>query len=317
MSSSSTAIARARRLAFPAAARFPLAVAGVWLACAGCDIDDRTFENGKLTFSSRRELASADAGALGAADAGPPDTARADAGPLLPDPTAMDAERPIRALGDTLATGLLGGQTGRDERARCVEGVLVGLDYRFNDGTAQFPDRLTFVSPVCATPNVFGKSLDLSEPASIAWSEVGGDGTEALRPEPTHRLLCPEGYAIVGLTGSMDELQTGPQIFAVRELEIDCAPLLVKPERVDIARGAIATVAAERVSPAPGALRVDIACDPGTTAATGAIVRWGSWLDGVGLQCSRLAWPFTTGHGCALDDDCQSGRCGSFATCAP
>jgi hypothetical protein len=315
MPSPPTATTRARPPALPVAGRLSSAVSVVLLACAGCHIDDRTFENGTLVSSQ----VGADGGLPGPTDAGPGDAGgRDDAAPLPPDSSESIAERPIRALGDASATALMGAETGRDERARCVEGVLVGLDYRFNDSTHEsFPNRFTFVAPVCATPNVSARSLELSEPASVAWSVVGGDAAEVVRPVPTHQLRCPEGYAIVGLTGSMDEVQTSPQVFAVRELEMDCAPLLVDAGRVDIARGPIASVAAKAVSPAPGALHVEVACEVGTTVATGALVSWGSWLDGVGLQCSRLGWPFTGGHGCALDEDCQSGVCQAFATCAP
>jgi hypothetical protein len=315
MPSPMTATHGARRPTLLAAAHLALATAGALIASTGCHIDDRTFENGTLSFSQ----SSVDAGLPEPVDAGAEDAGGGnDAAPLPLDPHGTDVERPIQALGDALATGLVGSPTGRDERARCVEGVLVGFDYSFNDGTDEsFPNRFTFVAPVCATPKIAAASLDLSEPASVVWSVVGGNGAEVVRPKPTHELRCPEGYAVVALTGSMDEALASPQVFALRDLEIDCAPLLVNAERVDIARGPLASVAAEHFAPAPGALRVEVACDAGTTVATGALVHWGSWLDSVGLQCSRLAWPFTGGHGCALDEDCQSGECQAFATCAP
>jgi len=289
-------------------------------ACAGCDIDDRTFSD--LALSSRRIESDAGAAPAGetsrtAADAGSTDAGSAGEGALVVEP-ASPLERPVRALGDTVATPLVGGATGRDDRARCVDGVLIGFDYRFNDGAAaSFPERMTFVKPVCAVPVVSGEALELLEPAAFAWSEVAGDVGDVERPVPTHRVRCPDGYAVVGLTGSIDEVLASPQTFAVRELELDCAPLLVSAERAGIALGVVASVAAERFSSAPGSIPIEVACDSGTTVATGAIVRWGSWLDAVGLQCSRLAWPFTGGHGCALNDDCQSGICNSWARCEP
>jgi hypothetical protein len=315
MPSPTTATPRARLLALPGAAHLTLAAASVSFACAGCQIDDRTFENGTLSFPQL----GVDAGERPSSDAGTGDAGeKEEAAPRPPEPSEPELDRPIRALDDALATALMGGATGRDERARCVEGVLIGFNYRFNDSTDEsFPNRLTFVAPVCATPNVSAGSLDLSEPAGVVWSVVGGDGSEVVRPVPTHQLRCPEGYGVVGLNGSMDEVWTSPQIFAIRELEIACAPLLVKAERVDITRGPIASVAAARISPTPGTFAVAVSCDVGTTVATGALVHWGSWQDGVGLQCSRLGWPFTAGHGCALDEDCQSGVCEAFATCAP
>jgi hypothetical protein len=314
MPSPTTATPVARRPASPAAAHLCLAVAAVLFAGAGCHIDDRTFESGTLSFSQL----GIDAGPPAPVDAGPQDAGGGnDAAPLPVDPSGADVERPIQALDDALPTELVGGPTGRDERARCVEGVLVGFNYRFNDGTdPSLPIAFTFIAPVCATPQVSAGALDLSEPASVVWSTVGDDGSEVVRPVPTHQLRCPEGYGVMGLSGSMDEVLASPQVFGVRDLEIDCAPLLVKTERTVIARGPIASVAAERFAPA-GAIHVEVACDSGTTVATGALVHWGSWLDGVGLQCSRLAWPFTSGHGCALDEDCQSGVCQAFATCAP
>jgi hypothetical protein len=321
MPSPSIASQDARRPSLPATrgSRPPGVAALLLLACVACDIDDRDVESGTLTLSSRRELASADAGSLALADAGP---ALGDAGTPLPsepvEPPQPDAARPIRALGETSATPLVGGPSGKEELARCVQGILVGLDYRFNDSTAAaFSDRLIIVAPVCAVPSVSAGTVALDEPAVVAWSVIGGDGTDVVRPVPTRQLRCPEGYAIVGLTGSMDEVLASPQTFAVRELEIQCAPLLVSAERVDIARGVVARVAAERFSSLPGSIAIEVECESGTTAATGATVRWGSWLDGVGLQCSRLVWPFADGHGCVLDDECQSGVCGSWARCEP
>ena len=323
MSSSIVATQRdRRRVAAPARGHLFLLVSGVALALA-CDIDDRTLENGEL------KLIRADAGDAGpdSADAAP-DADAPDTAPLVPRPGAPDPEaaegntpdepRPIRALGDAVPTGLVGGLTGTDDRARCVEGVAIGFNYAFNDGAhPQFPNRMTFAVPICAVPSVVDGALDFSEPAPLAWSVVGGDDATVTRPVTTRSVLCPVGYAVVGLTGSMDEVQAEPQLFAVRELEIDCAPVFVRDGRIDLARGPVASVATESFSSAPGAYRVEVACDGRTTAATGAVVRWGSWLDAVGLSCSRLAWPFTAGQGCALDEDCQSGVCESFATCAP
>jgi len=323
MSSPTIATQRARRLASSVRARGHLLHGGLALSLVlACEIDDRTLQNGRLT------LTRADAGDAGAdaADATPPgdDTEASAPGSGKPDepveqdepPLEQGEPRPIRALGDAVSSGLVGGLTGTDDRARCVEGVLVGFNYAFNDAAhPQFPSRLTFVRPVCATPVVVDEGLDLSAPGALAWSVVGGDDGSLVRPDAARPLLCPEGYAVVGLTGSVDEV--GTQLFAVRELEIECAPLAVQDGRVDIVRGPVASVAAERFSATPGMLPVEVSCNGGTTAATGAIVRWGSWLDGVGLQCSRLIWPFTAGQGCALDEDCQSGVCESFATCAP
>jgi hypothetical protein len=318
MSSSTIAHPRDGRLvpSAPARGRFLAFGAALSLACA-CDIDDRKLENGSLGLSR------GDAGDAGA-DAGDGGPERGDglepkdaAPPTTPEDDPAEP-RPIRALGDAQLTGLVGGMTGTDDRARCVEGVLVGFNYAFNDGAhPQFPSRLTFMVPVCAAPRVAGESLDLGEPAPLAWSVVGGDDASVTRPATTRSVLCPQGYAVVGLTGSMDEVQAEPQLFAVRELEIDCAPLFVRDGRIDLARGPVASVSVERFAAASGVSRVEVTCGEGTTAATGAVVRWGSWLDGVGLQCSRLAWPFTAGRGCALDEDCQSGVCESFATCAP
>ena len=292
-----------------------LALVAAALAGSACDIDDRTFASSELTFS-RRTLESGDAGTTdGGATAVDAGSAR-DAAPS-PEP-APDEDRPVRALGDAVPTDPLGGFTGKEESARCVEGVVIGFDYRFNDSTADaFPDRFTFVVPVCAVPDISGDALVPNEPAQRVWSAVGGDATEVVRPVTTQRVLCPRGYAVIGLIGSMDEVVPSPQTFAVRELAIACAPLLVDADRVDILRGPIASVTAEPASAVPGALPVEVACGDGTNVATGATVRWGSWLDGVELQCSRLAWPFTNGHGCALDDDCQSGTCDVWATCAP
>lgn len=323
MSSSTIATPRDRRRASSALARGCLSVLGATLTLAlACDIDDRTLENGQL------RLTRADAGDAGAADAAPGEVALEDSGapppkpttprPVVQDPATPDEPRPIRALGDAVPSGLVGGPTGQDDRARCVEGVAIGFNYAFNDGAhPQFPNRMTFAVPICAVPSVVDGVLDFSEPAPLAWSVVGGDDSSVTRPVTTRSVLCPVGYAVVGLTGSMDEVQPEPQLFAVRELEIDCAPVLVRDGRIDLARGPVASVAMESFSPAPGAYRVEVACDGRTTAATGAIVRWGSWLDAVGLSCSRLVWPFTAGQGCALDEDCQSGVCESFATCAP
>src|SRR5262245_41786522 len=136
-----------------------LAAAIAWLACAGCDIDDRTLYSGQLRLSSLLD-GGLDGGVDAATDAGNGDGIDPQPTPTGP---VVDEARPIRALGDEVATALLGGFTGRDDRARCVEGVLVGLDYRFNDSSTEpFPSRLTFVRPICAVPNVLDDGVDLS-----------------------------------------------------------------------------------------------------------------------------------------------------------
>jgi hypothetical protein len=212
---------------------------------------------------------------------------------------------------------LAGNPTGGQPRtAICAGGVLGGLFFQYFTSDAGNPDRLSYVWPLCNTleagaPNlVDGDGYDATFPDGLAGDPV----FTALREnESFDSVTCPLDQYIVGIRGSFEA--TGGSV-AFRSLSLACAPLSSNPEQSDVVPGAIAIVPAEGIAPALGVMPFEQMCPPGTTASQ-LDLRFGNWLDAVGLRCSAVRWPFTAGHTCSSGEQCQSGSCPAATVCAP
>ena len=125
---------------------------------------------------------------------------------------------------------------------------------------------------------------------------------------------CPVNQYVVGISGSYDD-PVIPSV-AFRSLSIQCATLNVDPERSLVSSGTIGSVSTLGVEPDSGAIAFTQSC-PAGSAATQLELRFGTWLDAVGLRCSAVRLPFAAGHACVSGEECQSGSCGAAGVCAP
>jgi len=103
--------------------------------------------------------------------------------------------------------------------------------------------------------------------------------------------LCPEAAPVlVGLSGQYDPIAPDyPSSDAIRSLVIECAPLVIAPNEIDIVA---ATAGHQLISQADGFATTGTAtyqssC-PGGSVVTQIHVDAGYWLDGFVLGCSRL-----------------------------
>lgn len=248
---------------------------------------------------------------VGPGDVTPPSDAGAPVG--TPDPAPP---RPV-VIGEPDPTlALQGSLTGGEARlALCPGGVLVGLAYQWYTSTAPQPDRLSFAWPLCI-------SLDPGTPLLIEGVSILESWTPMNLADPVFAALrdgeqfnaigCPPNHYVVGIDGSYDALE-GTVLF--RSLGLQCAPLATDPERSDVVHGPIVSVLAPPIAPVLGATGFTQPCPPGTAAAQ-LDLRFGLWLDAVGLRCAPVRWPFTAGHVCESGPECQSGTC-EAARCAP
>jgi hypothetical protein len=235
-----------------------------------------------------------------AGDAGP-------AGPIL---------RPV-LIGEPDPTLVLQGSlTGGEARAAsCPGGVIIGLLYQYYTSTSVQPDRLSYVWPLCTrvepgTPLLIqGPSFDetwlLSSPEDPVFAPLR-------EGEEIDGIVCPANHYVVGIEGSYDALE-GTVLF--RSLSVQCAPFTTNTERSDVVLGALVSVSAPAFAPVLGVTPFNQACPTGTVA-TNLDLRFGLWLDAVGLRCAALRWPLTVGQACASGQECQSGTCES-ARCSP
>ena len=126
-------------------------------------------------------------------------------------------------------------------------------------------------------------------------------------------VTCPIDQYVVGIRGSFEA--TGTSV-GFRSLSLACAPLSANPEQSDVVPGAIGIASAAGIAPSPGVTPFEQMCPAGATASQ-LDLRFGSWLDAIGLRCSAVRWPFTAGHACSAGEQCQSGSCDAAAVCAP
>jgi hypothetical protein len=237
------------------------------------------------------------------ADAGPP-------GPVgpLPRPVVIGEPDPTLALQGSL-TG------GEPRAATCSGGVIIGLVYQYYVSTSVQPDRLSYVWPLCAavepgTPLLLeGVSLDETWLTSSPEDPVFA----ALREgENIDAIACPPNHYVVGVDGSFDALE-GTALF--RSMGIQCAPFATTTERSDVVLGPLVSVSAPGIAPLLGATSFTQLCATGTVA-TQLDLRFGLWLDAMGLRCATIQWPLTIGQSCSSGQECQTGTC-EAARCAP
>jgi hypothetical protein len=248
-----------------------------------------------------------------------------DAGDSSARPPVTSEPRELHAVGDPYVGPLLGSLGGRNYLARCVGGVVVGIDYTVNGPEAATDsNRLTFVVPRCALLSVSGTSVSLGAATPVTWTEALADGTVAQASEfpelsTATTLACPPGEVVVAFFGGADPivLASGSSTFAVRSFGIDCAALVLDVDSTRVELGAIEFIPASGIAPDPATTPIALYSFCGDQdVASGVAVRWGNWTDDVGVECSTLRWGFAAGHSCAVGDDCQSGVCSGSGTCA-
>jgi hypothetical protein len=194
---------------------------------------------------------------------------------------------------------------------------MFGLYFQYYTSAHIEPDRLSYVWPICnrlepGTPNlkdgeVYDANWIVSSPGDPVFAELRVN-------ELFDWIACPVDQYVVGIEGSYDD--PVPPSIAFRSLAVRCAPLNTDAERVGVVHGPAGYAVASGISPVGGALPFVQSCPEGQ-AANQLELRFGNWLDAIGLRCSTVRWPFTAGHSCGADIECQSGACGIDGTCVP
>lgn len=296
--------------------------AGLWIS--GCtavlDFDQYVFADGGLEQTPGLPL-QPDAAAPApvpapVADAGPIDPAGPDAGAPgvqpspgpLPRPVIVDPPEPLQAL----AGNPLGGAP---RTATCPGGVIQGIVFQFFTSLAGSPDRLTYVWPFC-------NALIATTPTLTAGTSFDATWLDALPTDPVFAplrenegidsLVCPPNQFLVGIDGTYDE-NIGPSV-GFRSIGIRCAGLGADSSRSEVVHSGVFSAGAS-VAPASGAFSFGQQCPEGRAAGQ-LDVRFGSWLDAMGVACSVVRWPFTAGQTCSTGLQCQSGSCVD-GLCAP
>jgi hypothetical protein len=242
-------------------------------------------------------------GGLPAVDAAPP---------VTPPPTVPPGPRPILVGEPAPLAQLIGSPTGGVPRSiNCPGGVLGGLFFQY------YSDRLSYVWPDCRRLQT--GEPNLTDGASFDANFIdGGPDDPAFAPlrdgESFALITCPTNQYVVGIGGSYDD-PVVPSV-AFRTLSIQCATLNADPERSLVTSGTIGSVSTLGVAPDSGAIAFTQPC-PAGSAATQLELRFGSWLDAVGLRCSTVRLPFADGHACAGGEECQSSSCSAAGVCAP
>jgi hypothetical protein len=244
----------------------------------------------------------------------PPGSAQptaSDAGALRPEPNANPAPQAPRAVvaeGPAAELPRLGIEGGEPRLGICEGGVVIGVRTTANPSEEIFGQRLTFIEPVC------GKALhQLPDPVGdpsgtisvtrddsmIAWAATDGFLGVPETDVPDPRLIwvlqpatiCPEATpVVVGLSGEYDPV--APDVMdtaAIRSVFIECAPLILAPNGIDVAAGESGRqlIAHADSFAVGGAAAYRSACEGGAVT-TQIKVHAGFWLDGFVLGCSSL-----------------------------
>jgi hypothetical protein len=190
----------------------------------------------------------------------------------------------------------------------CQDGVVIGVRTTANPSEAVFGQRLTFIEPVCGKalhhrPDPVGDpsgTISVTRDDSIvAWAATDGflgvPATEVPDPglvwvlqPPT---VCPETTpVVVGLSGEYDPV--APDVMntaAIRSLFIECAPLMLAPNGIDVVAGESGRqVLSHPDSFAVGGVATYRSVCEGGAVTTQMKVHAGFWLDGFVLGCSSL-----------------------------
>jgi len=218
----------------------------------------------------------------------------------VPEPVVVD--------GPAIELPRLGVEGGDPRRGICEGGVVVGVRTTANPSEEVFGQRLTFIEPICGkalhhAPGAGGNaagSLSVTRDDSIlAWSVTDGFLGVPLTEVPDSRLIwvlqpesiCPEATpVVVGLAGEYDPV--APDVMdtaAIRSLFIECAPLVLAPNGIDVAAGESGHQLISRAdSFAVGGSAPYVSACEGGAVTTQIKVHAGFWLDGFVLGCSRL-----------------------------
>jgi len=263
-------------------------------------------------------------------DAGPVD-AGSDAGPppRLPRPVVVEVPAPL---------ALVGVEGGDPRRGTCQGSIAIGVRPSANPSMDVFGQRLTFIEPICgqATLRPAGDatapssaSIQLSRDNSLlSWDTTAPFLGLPSSEVPDSRLvwvvqpeaLCPDAApALVGLSGSYDP--TAPDSSttdAIRSLVIECAPLVIAPNGIDVSAAATGHQLISQADSfaAIGTASYRSACEGGSVA-TQFLIHSGFWLDGFVIGCSALRSPDVAGAPCTDGRECQSGSCAPEGACAP
>ena len=230
-------------------------------------------------------------------DAGPP-AREPDAAPPAPVPRSVVA-------GPASELERVGIDGGEPHLGVCAGGVVIGVVPTANPSMELFGQRLTFIEPVCGQVLLepAARSLTVVQDDSLlSWDAtppfVGAPSREVPDPRLTWVLqpatLCPAATPVlVGLSGQYDPVAPDYAASdALRSLVIECAPLAVAPNGVDVT----ATAAGhQRISQAdsfaiPGSELYESRC-LGGRVVTQIHLDAGFWLDGFTLGCSLLSSP--------------------------
>jgi hypothetical protein len=202
----------------------------------------------------------------------------------------------------------LGIEGGDPRLGICQGGFVIGVRTTANPSVEVFGQRLTFVEPICGTAlqrrpdpaaDPSGTISVIRDDSIVDWSVTDGFLGIPLRDVPDPRLiwvlqpetLCPEDTPVaVGLSGEYDPV--APDVMdtaAIRSLFIECAPLTVAPNGVDVtaSESGHQLVSHADSFAVTGAATYRSACEGGAVT-TQIQVHAGFWLDGFVLGCSRL-----------------------------
>jgi hypothetical protein len=257
-----------------------------------------------------------------------PDAAPGVVPPLPPRPIVVD--------GLVAELERVGVDEGGPRRGSCAGGIITGIRPTGNPREEVFGQRLTFIEPICARVSHV-PAAGLAEPAGALITLVRDDAivnwdagdflgippTEEPDPRVTFvaqpETFCPEGAPVlVGLSGRYDPIAPDSTTTAAfRSLVIECAPLVVAGNGVDVVAS---DSGHQRISPVDsfpgGEAAYDSACGGGSVL-TAMVLHAGFWLDGFELGCSSLRSPRLAGEPCLAERDCQSGACAPEGACAP
>jgi hypothetical protein len=273
---------------------------------------------------------------------------RLDAGMTLADAGALDAAvdaapdltplppRPI-VVGDLVAElTRVGVDEGGPRRGSCAGGIITGVRPTANPREEVFGQRLTFIEPICARVSHV-PAAGLAEPARALITLVRDDAivnwdagdflgippTEEPDPRVTFvvqpETFCPEGAPVlVGLSGRYDPIAPDSTTTAAfRSLVIECAPLVVADNGVDVVASDAGHQLIAQVDSFPGGEAAYASACVGGSVLTAMVIHAGFWLDGFELGCSSLRSPRLPGEPCLAERDCQSGACAPEGACAP
>ena len=243
----------------------------------------------------------------------PPASAQpgSDAGALRPEPNASptpQAPRAVVADGSAAELPRLGIEGGDPRLGICEGGVVIGVRTTANPSEEIFGQRLTFIEPICgkafhqrpdAVGDASGTISVIRDDSIVAWAATNGFLGVPATEVPDPRLIwvlqpatvCPEATpVVVGLSGEYDPV--APDVMdtaAIRSVFIECAPLVLAPNGIDVAAGESGR---QLISHADsfamdGAAAYRSACEGGAVT-TQIKVHAGFWLDGFALGCSSL-----------------------------